>query len=62
MKIDWLSNESHVFLNPKALPLHNLSLNKVIKDYSLESHIILATSGSTALNSSEMKFSGETAK
>ena len=56
MKIDWLSNESHVFLNPKALTLHNLSLNKVIKDYSLESHIILATSGSTALNSSEMKF------
>ncbi len=56
MKIDWLSNESHVFLNPKALPLQNLSLNKVIKEYSLESHIILATSGSTALNSSEMKF------
>lgn len=56
MNMNWYSNESHVFLNPKAPPLEQINIDKLINEFSLQSHIILATSGSTAINSKEMKF------
>lgn len=55
MNIDWHSEESHFFINPRASHI-NINLNKIMDEFHLSSHIFLATSGSTAFNPTEIKF------
>ena len=56
MNINWTSEESYIFLNPRASYFNNINFNDIINKFNLKSHIILATSGSTALNPTEAKF------
>lgn len=56
MNINWQSDESHIFINPR-MPYHEINkLNDCIKEYALEGHILLATSGSTAIDSTDIKW------
>ena len=56
MNIDWHSRKSHVFINPRASHFINMEKSKIIDEFDLKSHILLATSGSTAHSPTEMKF------
>jgi o-succinylbenzoate---CoA ligase len=56
MNIDWHSKDSHVFINPRLSHFINLNLNQIIDEFFLQSHILLATSGSTAYSPTEIKF------
>ncbi len=56
MNIDWHSEESHVFVNLRASYFLNINLNQIIDEFNLQSHILLATSGSTAYSPTEIKF------
>ncbi|MGY3802978.1 AMP-binding protein [Pigmentibacter ruber] len=53
--IDWLSETSHIFLNPKALPNFAVNLEKNLEKFNLSKHIFLATSGSTAISPEDIK-------
>lgn len=54
-QIDWGSNTSHLFLNPRALPNINIDLQKILDSFNLNKHIFIATSGSTAENARDFK-------
>ncbi len=53
--IDWLSKQSYIFLNPKALPHCEINLQRIVDKYNLSEHVFLATSGSTALDPNDLK-------
>ncbi|WGL61277.1 class I adenylate-forming enzyme family protein [Pigmentibacter sp. JX0631] len=53
--IDWLSESSHIFLNPKAMPTYEFKLNAIESEFNLSNHIFLATSGSTAVSPEDIK-------
>ncbi len=55
-KIDWESEEPIIFLNPRMPAYEKQKLECSIKEYKLKNHIFLATSGSTALQSTEIKW------
>ncbi|BBH54497.1 AMP-binding protein [Fluviispira sanaruensis] len=56
MNIDWHSKEYHFFMNPRIPLQERESIEKIAREFCLESHIFLATSGSTALSSKELKW------
>ncbi|APJ04926.1 AMP-binding protein [Silvanigrella aquatica] len=55
MNINWQSEQSYLFLNPRTLSYLNIDFPKVINKFNLQSHILLATSGSTAINPADIK-------
>jgi len=54
--IHWYSDESHILINPRMPNFEKYNLNKIIEEYKLNAHIFLATSGSTAIHSSDIKW------
>ncbi|MBX9702584.1 MAG: AMP-binding protein, partial [Silvanigrellaceae bacterium] len=59
MNIDWLSKESHCFLNarlPEGLQKNILKCFASLEDKNFLGHIFLATSGTTALSPQSIKF------
>jgi len=54
--LDWQSNESHIFINPR-MPSHDKNkLEYMLQKFKLDAHIFLATSGSTAIQSTDTKW------
>jgi len=53
--IDWLSKQSYIFLNSRAMPQYEINIQEIIEKYDLSEHVFLATSGSTALDPSDLK-------
>lgn len=56
LNIDWQCQESHAFTNPKLPGIEKQKLNRMIEKHHLTGHIFLATSGSTATNSTDIKW------
>jgi O-succinylbenzoic acid--CoA ligase len=54
--IDWPSSEPHIFVNPRMPQFEKNKLNNMIQEYQLDGHIFLATSGSTATQSTDIKW------
>ncbi|KAB8031034.1 AMP-binding protein [Fluviispira multicolorata] len=56
MNIDWYSKDSHFFINPRIPLQEKTRIEKTAEEFYLDSHIFLATSGSTALSSTDLKW------
>ncbi|MES2616059.1 MAG: AMP-binding protein [Bdellovibrionota bacterium] len=56
MNIDWHSQESHIFINPRTPNFEKNKLYSIIEKHQLKSHIFIATSGSTATQSTDIKW------
>ncbi|WP_186646101.1 AMP-binding protein [Fluviispira vulneris] len=56
MNIDWYSDDYHFFINPRIPIQEKERIVKIASEFHLESHIFLATSGSTAHSSTELKW------
>lgn len=56
MKIDWQSEEFHFYKNPRTPFPISVNLEQAIGEFHLHSHILIATSGSTACNPKEIKY------
>lgn len=56
MNFDWNSKETYFFINPRIENLKNVNFKKIFKEFNLNSHVIIASSGSTIQNPSEIKF------
>ena len=56
MHVNWQSQESHILINPRMPKLEQNKLNHIIEEHKLKGHIFIATSGSTATESSDIKW------
>lgn len=56
IKIDWNSNESHILINPKSPLPEKHRLLEMLSHFDLQGHVFLATSGSTAISSQDIKW------
>lgn len=54
--IDWHSKESHLFFNPRLPEKEQRDVQSFFKTCTLEGHVFLATSGSTATQNTSLKW------
>ncbi len=56
LEVNWTNSDSHFFLNPRMPNENKQALTSLLQSHPLAGHIFLSTSGSTAVDSSELKW------